>query len=216
MSGNMNMKVGAAKIARVNNNSKKSKKNNRKSKKRTMRTRRYRPRGIAGQTQTFRLKKREVWSSSSFTTGTQLTTVNISFDTTNGPNWFKTMSKQYEKYKLHWVNLYVRFGGSSMTKGLYVLTYNCNESKKADTTKSFEQLSCQKGSVIVPAAKQFGRLHINGSSLTGYSTTLPTEGSASATYAFNAIIAGIPVEAVDYVIEVEYDVTFYNPTIQTA
>lgn len=213
MSGNMNMKVGAAKIARNINN---KKRNNRKNKKRQIRTRRFRPRGIAGQTQTFRLKKREVWSSSSFTSGTQLTTVNIAFDTTNGPNWFKTMAKQYEKYKLHWVNLYVRFGGSSMTKGLYVLTYNCNESKKADTTKSFEQLSCQKGSVIVPAAKQFGRLHINGSSLTGYSTTLPTEGTAAATYAFNAIIAGIPVEAVDYVIEVEYDVTFYNPTIQTA
>lgn len=215
MSGNMNMKVGAAKIARKNNN-KKSRKNSKKVYNRKSRTRRFRPRGIAGQTQSFRLKKREVWSASNFTIGNQLSTVNISFDTTNGPNWFKTMSKQYEKYKLHWVNLYVRFGGSSMTKGLYVLTYNCNESKKADTTKTFEQLSCQKGSVIVPAAKQFGKLHINGSSLTGYSTTLPTEGTAAATYAFNAIIAGVPVEAVDYVIEVEYDVTFYNPTIQTA
>lgn len=169
--------------------------------------------GQIGQTQSVRMVKREVWFSGAFTQSVNLSTKTKSFDMTTGPAWFKKMAALYEKYKIHYVNLYVKFGGSMTTKGMYVLTYNANESKKTDTTKTFQELCAQKGSSIIPAAKQAGSIHINGSSLTGFSTTLPTEGSDTETYCFNAILAGIPPEDVDFTIEIEYNVTFYNPTV---
>lgn len=172
-------------------------------------------RGIVGQTQSVKLTKREMWFNGSFTSAQvsagALVTINKRFDCNDGPAWFKNMCGQYEKYKLHGVNLIVRFGGSAMTKGIYVLTYNANLAA-INNSKTFEQLCCQKGSNLVTAAKQYGSLHINGSSLTGYSTSLPTEGT-NESYCFNAILAGVPAEVVDYTVEVEYIVTFYNPTI---
>jgi len=167
--------------------------------------------GVVGQTQSVKLTKREMWFSDTFTQGTSLVTIKKRFDCTNGPSWFKQMCLQYEKYKIHGVNIYLRFGGSAMTKGLYVLTYNSNFSAISGT-KTFEQLCCQKGSKIMSAAKQYGSIHINGSSLTGYSTNLPTEGTDES-YCFNVIVAGTPAETVDFTVEVEYIVTFYNPTI---
>lgn len=218
MSGKMSQKAGAATNARAkdNNNNKagKAKRNNN----RRNRRRRFRKSNInstrtlvgdVGQTQSVKFSKREVWFTGSFAQDNALNTKKVKFDMTTGPAWFKQMGTMYEKYKVHGVNLYVKFGGSAMTKGIYVLTYNANESAYG-TNKTFEQLSCQKGSKLIPASRQSGALHINGSSLTGYSTSLPTEGN---TYCFDAILAGIPVEAVDYVVEVQYVVTFYNPTI---
>lgn len=217
MSGKISQKVGATKNARntkQTNNAAKATRNT----SRRMRRRRRNVNGInstrkligeVGQTQSVKFSKKEVWFTGSFAQGSSLVAVKKKFDTTDGPAWFKQMATMYEKYKIHGVNLYVKFGGSAMTKGIYVLTYNANESAYS-ATKTFEQLSCQKGSKLVPAARQSGALHINGSSLTGYSTSLPTEGN---TYCFDAILAGVPVEAVDYIIEVQYIVTFYNPTI---
>lgn len=169
--------------------------------------------GQIGQTQSVKLVKREVWFSGTFQQSSTLATVNKSFDMVTGPSWFRKMAALYEKFKIHGVNLYIKFGGSMTTKGMYVLTYNANETKKNDTSKTFQELCAQKGSLIIPAARQSGSIHINGSSLTGYSTTLPTEGSASDTYSFNAVIAGIPPENVDYTVEIQYIVTFYNPTV---
>jgi len=169
--------------------------------------------GQIGQTQSVKITKREVWFNGTFTQSNSLTTINKVFDMVNGPSWFKKMAALYEKYKIHGVNLYVKFGGSMTTKGMYVLTYNSNETKKSDTTKTFQELCAQKGSLIIPAAQQTGSIHINGSSLTGYSTTLPTEGTATDTYCFNAIIAGVPPEDVDFTVEIQYIVTFYNPTV---
>lgn len=169
--------------------------------------------GQVGQTQSIKMTKREVWFSGQFTQSNSLTTINKVFDMTTGPSWFRKMAALYEKYKIHGVNLYIKFGGSMTTKGMYVLTYNANETKKNDTTKTFQELCAQKGSLIIPAAKQSGVIHINGSSLTGYSTTLPTEGSSTDTYCFNAIVAGTPPEDVDFTVEIQYIVTFYNPTV---
>jgi hypothetical protein len=212
-----NSKVGAAVIARKTQNKQLPRRNmvkgRRQRRRRSNKNFTRRLIGQIGQTQSVKLCKREVWFSGTFTQGVNLQTVNKSFDMTNGPAWFKKMAALYEKYKIHGVNLYVKFGGSMTTKGMYVLTYNSNESKKSDTTKTFQELCAQKGSLIITAAKQSGALHINGSSLTGYSTTLPTEGQDSETYCFNAVIAGIPPETVDFTVEIQYIVTFYNPTV---
>jgi len=213
MSGKTKNNSGAAVSARRTNKGKRSSFKRRNIRRLRNRNLNYTRKlvGEVGQTQTFKCTKREVWFTGSFAAGNQLTAVKKKFDITTGPAWFKQMAMTYEKYKLHGVNLYVKFGGSAMTKGIYVLTYNANESAFGEN-KTFEQYCCQKGSQLVPAARQSGSIHINGSSLTGYSTTLPTEGTG--TYSFNAILAGVPVEAVDYIVEVQYVVTFYNPTIR--
>lgn len=217
MSGKISQKVGATKNASQTKQINKAGKAKRNYARRNRRRRFIRSNvnttrtliGEVGQSQSVKFSKREVWFSHSFAQGNALATKKVKFDTTTGPAWFKQMAAMYEKFKIHGVNLYIKFGGSAMTKGIYVLTYNANESAYA-TNKTFEQLSCQKGSKLIPAARQSGALHINGSSLTGYSTSLPTEGN---NYCFDAIVAGIPVEAVDFVVEVQYVVTFYNPTI---
>lgn len=219
MSGKTSQKVGATKTASQTKQMNKAVKAKRNYGRRNRRRRFIKSNlnttrtliGEVGQSQSVKFSKREVWFSHSFAQGTALATKKVKFDTTTGPAWFKQMAAMYEKFKIHGVNLYIKFGGSAMTKGIYVLTYNANESAYG-TNKSFEQLSCQKGSKLIPAARQSGALHINGSSLTGYSTSLPTEGN---NYCFDAIVAGIPVEAVDFVVEVQYVVTFYNPTIST-
>jgi hypothetical protein len=155
--------------------------------------------------------RREIWFQDSFTQNQNLQVIKRRFDVEEGPAWFKTMAGMYEKYKLVHAKVFLKFGGSKMTKGIYLLTYNSNL-QGIDAVKSYEQLAAQKGSRQVTAANQSGVININGSSVTGYSTTLPTEG-ADPSYAFNVIIAGIPVEDVPYVVEIEYKVIFYNPTI---
>lgn len=214
-----NSKVGAAVTARKTQISKQLPRRNmvkgryNRRRRRTNRNFTRRLVGQIGQSQSVKLIKREVWFSGTFTQASTLTTINHSFDMVNGPSWFKKMAALYEKFKIHGVNLYIKFGGSMTTKGMYVLTYNSNETKKNDVSKTFQELCAQKGSLIIPAARQSGSIHINGSSLTGYSTTLPTEGSASDTYSFNAVVAGVPPENVDFTIEIQYIVTFYNPTV---
>lgn len=215
-----NSKVGAAAIARKTQTlTTRSSNNSRRRRNRRRRTRRSnrnftrRLIGQIGQTQSVKICKRELWFTDTFQQGGGLVTKNMSFNTTDGPAWFKAMSKLYEKYKIHGVNLYIKFGGSMTTKGMYVLTYNSNVEKRTDNTKSFAELQNQKGAALITAARQTGAIHINGSSLTGYSTTLPTEGDAASTYCFNAVVAGVPPETVDFAVEIQYIVTFYNPTI---
>lgn len=164
------------------------------------------------QSQLIRVKRKEILGTGAFTQDSNLNIQHFIFDAANGPAWFKKMCDLYEKYKMHSVDLEVVFGGSKMTKGVYILSYNTNYDQRNDNTATQSALAAQKGAIQVPAAQQVGRLHINGSGLTGYSTTLPTTGNNS--YCFDAIIAGVPAEDVSFTINVYYDVTFYNPQVQ--
>lgn len=197
------------------NNNQGTKQRNKRSKKNRRTRRRMRSRrGMSYfnfSSQTARIMRREVWFQDAFTQNEQLQVVKRRFDVDQGPAWFKTMAGMYEKYKLVHARIFLKFGGSKMTKGIYLLTYNSNLAG-INIDKTYEQLAAQKGSRQITAANQSGVININGSSVTGYSTTLATEG-ADPSYAFNVIIAGIPVEDVPYVVEVEYKVIFYNPTI---
>lgn len=161
--------------------------------------------------QNVRVRRKEILGSGSFTQDSNLSIKHHIFDAANGPAWFKKMCDLFEKYKMHSVDIEVVFGGSKMTKGVYILSYNTNYDQRNDNTATQSQLAAQKGAIQVPASNQIGRLHINGSGLTGYSTTLPTTGNQS--YCFDAIIAGVPAEDVSYTINVIYDVTFYNPQL---
>lgn len=161
--------------------------------------------------QSIRVKRKEILGTGTFTTDTNLNIKHFIFDAANGPAWFKKMCDLYEKYKMHSVDLEVVFGGSRMTKGVYILSYNTNYDQRNDTSATESAIAAQKGAIQVPASSQIGRIHINGSGLTGYSTTLPTTGNNS--YCFDAIIAGTPPEDVPFTINVIYDATFYNPQI---
>lgn len=199
-----------------NNNKGNQKRNNNKNNRRNRTRSRMRRRRRGGSyfnfsSQIAKIKRKEIWFEGSFEESQALATVSHRFDVNAGPSWFKTMASMYEKYKLVHVRIWLKFGGSKMTKGLYLLTFNSNLSAIA-AQKTYAQLAAQKGSKQIAAASQTGVIDINGSSLTGYSTTLPTEG-ADESYAFNVIIAGTPIETVPYVVEIEYKVVFYNPTI---
>lgn len=203
-----NQKQNSNKGNQKRNNNNKNKRNRTRSR---MRRRRRGGSYFNFSSQIAKIKRKEIWFEGSFEENQALATVSHRFDVNAGPSWFKTMASMYEKYKLVHVRIWLKFGGSKMTKGLYLLTFNSNLSAIA-TQKTYAQLAAQKGSKQIAAASQTGVIDINGSSLTGYSTTLPTEG-ADESYAFNVIIAGTPIETVPYVVEIEYKVIFYNPTI---
>lgn len=195
-------------------NVKKSAKVSKRNKRRNNRNRRMKTvkssqRFQAGLTQTTRVKRKELLATGTLSGNSYIINHHI-FDAASGPAWFKKMCNMYEKYKMHSVDIEVVFGGSKMTKGVYVLSYNTNYDQKADTV-SESALLAQKGAKQVCAADQIARIHVNGSGLTGYSTTLPTTGINS--YCFDAIIAGTPAETVTYTINIYYDATFYNPQI---
>lgn len=164
-----------------------------------------------GATQATRVKRKEILATGTFTTDSNLNIKHHIFDAVNGPAWFKKMCDMYEKYKIHSVDLEVVFGGSKMSKGTYVLSYNTNYDQRNDVSLTQSAIMAQKGAKQVCAADQKASIHINGSGLTGYSTTLPTTGNNS--YCFDAILAGVPVEDIPYTINVYYDATFYNPQI---
>lgn len=165
----------------------------------------------SGLTQNTRVKRKEILATGTFTTDANLQIKHHVFDAANGPAWFKKMCDMYEKYRIHSVDLEVVFGGSKMSKGTYILSYNTNYAQRNDTTQTQSAIMAQKGAKQVCAADQVATIHINGSGLTGYSTTLPTTGNES--YCFDAILAGVPVEDLPYTINVYYDATFYNPQI---
>lgn len=165
----------------------------------------------SGLTQNTRVKRKEILATGKFTTDNNLQIKHHIFDAANGPAWFKKMCDMYEKYKIHSVDLEVVFGGSKMSKGTYILSYNTNYAQRADVSQTQSAIMAQKGAKQVCAADQVATIHINGSGLTGYSTTLPTTGNES--YCFDAILAGVPVEDIPYTINVYYDATFYNPQI---
>lgn len=175
---------------------------------------RNRPKQIAynsGLTQNTRVKRKEILATGTFTTDANLQIKHHIFDAANGPAWFKKMCDMYEKYRIHSIDLEVVFGGSKMSKGTYILSYNTNYAQRNDVTQTQSAIMAQKGAKQVCAADQVASIHINGSGLTGYSTTLPTTGNES--YCFDAILAGVPVEDLPYTINVYYDATFYNPQI---
>lgn len=162
-------------------------------------------------TQTTRVKRKEILGTGTFTEGSGFTIKHFVFDASNGPAWFKKMCNMYEKYKVHGIDLEVVFGGSKMSKGTFILSYNTNYDQRNDNTASASAIMAQKGAKQVCAADQVKRIHINASGLTGYSTTLPTTGVES--YCFDAIIAGEPVEDIPFTINIYYDITFYVPQI---
>lgn len=192
MSGKINNK-------RKNNNNQ-SKKNNK--------GRRNRRRINNGMSQAIRVSRSEVLGTGSFTTSTTLQVKKHSFDPINGPQWFKKMCSLYEKYKIHGIKLRIVFGGSKMTKGTYVLSYNTNKDQVQDAV-TYDTLMSQAGAKEVAAASVNGTIKIKASGITGFSTTLPTSGISG--YAFDAIVAGVPPEDVNYTLHVIYDVTFINP-----
>lgn len=193
-----------------NNNKKRGSNKTRRNNRRRYRNRR-RWSKVDTTMQTARIVRRELWFQDSFTESDQMQIKKVRFDINDGPAWFKKIASMYEKYKLTNVKLTVRFSGSKMTKGMYLLTFNSNLSA-INVEKDYSALAAQRGSKQVAAADQIGTININGSSLTGYSTTLPCEG-ADDSYAFNVILAGVPVESVSYSVEIEYKAVFYNPTI---
>lgn len=164
-----------------------------------------------GLTQSTRVKRKEILGTGLFEQGSGFSIKHFIFDAANGPAWFKKMCNLYEKYKVHSIDLEIVFGGSKMTKGTYILSYNTNYDQRNDNTASASAIMAQKGAKQVCAADQICRIHLNGSGLTGYSTTLPTTGVNS--YCFDAIIAGEPVENLSFTMNVYYDITFYVPQI---
>lgn len=190
---------GKSKNNRNNNRRNSNKRGNRNARKRRVNN---------GMSQTIRVSRSEVLATGKFTTATTLQVFKHSFDPINGPQWFKKMCGLYEKYKIHGIKLKIVFGGSKMTKGTYVLSYNTNKDQIGDAV-TYDTLLSQAGAKEVAAASVNGTIKIKPSGLTGFSTTLPTSGISG--YAFDAVIAGIPPEDVNYTLHVIYDITFINP-----
>lgn len=161
-----------------------------------------------GLSQAIRVSRSEVFFTGKFTSSQTLQIYRKSFDPINGPQWFKKMCGLYEKYKIHGIKLKIVFGGSKLTKGTYVLSYNTNKDQAQDAV-TYDVLMAQAGAKEIAAASVNGTIKIKPSGLTGFSTTLPTSGISG--YAFDAVVAGVPPEDVNFTVHVIYDVTFINP-----
>lgn len=172
------------------------------------RRRRRNARRNNGLSQSMRVTRSEVLGTGTFSVGSVLVEKRFIFDPLTGPPWFKAMCNLYEKYKVHGAKLKLVFGGSKMTKGVYVLSYNTNFSQ-INLSQSYERWLSQRGAKEITAANQTGVVNIAASGITGFGTVLPTSGAEG--YAFDACVAGVPPEEVTFTLHVIYDVTFYNP-----
>lgn len=159
--------------------------------------------------QSVRFRRTEVWQQDNFAQSNDMQVKNYVWNLAGAAPWFKAMATMYEKVKYNNMQFRIIFGGSAMTKGTYVLSYNTNEVDALNPNNDFKQLSAQKGARVIRASRGNAFIRVDRTGLTGYSTTLPN--TAEGSYLCNVIIGGIPVESVDFSLIVTYDVTFYNP-----
>lgn len=162
----------------------------------------------------YRFYRSELWYSGKFEVPEPATTVihkKMTFDVETGPVWFRKLCTMYEKYAVRFVRIRVVFGGSSMTKGNYTMTYNTNYADKNENP-SLEKANAQYGSKMVRVANGRGTMVIPKRGLTGYKTTLSTT-AGQGSYAFDFDLCGIVAEEVNFNVYIDYVVSFYTPQI---
>lgn len=195
------------------------KKNTRKRRRRTRRYRRRNPRyryrrrvGNLMSKEAYRVSRQELWFTGTLTQGDNVIHNKKVFDVTTGPAWFKTWSTLFEKFAVRYVAVKVKFGGSAMTKGSYLMTYNTNYDDR-NTNANYDKAAAQSRAKVIRVAGGGGRIVIDKRGLTGYKTTLSTKpGQDSYVFDFDLMGNSVP-ETVDFQVYLDYTVSFYTPQL---
>jgi hypothetical protein len=212
-----NSKQKQPKTVNINVNEKKRTKRRRRRLRRNPRRRFYRNRrgrrvGNLMSKTAYRVTRRELWFSGELTQSNNVIHNKKTFDVTDGPVWFKRWSTMFEKFAVRFVAVEVEFGGSNMTKGAYLMTYNTNYGDK-DLEPQYDNAAAQNRAKVVRVADGKGRVVIDKRGLTGYKTTLSTKaGEGSYVFDFDLMGSSVP-ETVDFRVYLDYTVSFYMPQL---
>jgi hypothetical protein len=204
------------KTVNINVNEKKtSRRRRRRFRRNRRRNFRYRNRRRVGNLmskEAYRVSRKELWFSGKLTQSDNVIHNKKVFDVTTGPAWFKTWSTLFEKFAVRYIGVIVKFGGSAMTKGSYLMTYNTNYDDRT-TNVDYDKAAAQSRAKVIRVASGGGKIVIDKRGLTGYKTTLSTKpGQASYVFDFDLMGTSVP-ETVDFTVYLDYTVSFYTPQL---
>lgn len=154
---------------------------------------------------TIRLRKKELWYSSTDATHSG------TFAAGSFPKWFTNMSEMYETYKLHAISVSIVTGASATTAGMLLQSYEVNR-KEVQTIPLPEYAMAEVNSLQKPV-REASVLRIPISAMRGFPDRRTTFGSDSYSF-FHYYIS--TATGLTYNVFVDYDVTFYTPQLRSS